>query len=131
MPLIPAFVGGIEQGLAQERSVIGHDFLFDLAFALSVAGGADGFWCVEDEQVGGIAILVSHFEQFAAWGGVERGTIGYGKAALKQTFEYDIIEEIERVAVHLLITHVIANEGATMFGRNNRGCPKAPGGKGA
>lgn len=112
MQLVPTFVGSVEQGLAQQFGVVGHDGILYFAFALLVAFGADSFGDVEDEQAGRIVVPTGEVEQFVACFLIERGAVGNSETLLKQSFVNDVVEQIKSVAVHALIGGIITNEGA-------------------
>jgi hypothetical protein len=131
MQLVPAFVGGVEQGLAQQFGVVRHDGILYLAFAMLVAHGTDSFGDVEDEQTGKVVVPMGEVEQFVACLLIERGAVGNSEAMLKQAFVDDVVEQVKGVAVHALIGGIITDEGATEIGRDDHSGHEALHGKGA
>jgi hypothetical protein len=129
--LVPAFVRRINEGLAQQFGVVGHNGILYLAFALLVAFGTDVLGDVENEQAGRIGVPVGEVEQFVACLLIKRGAVGNSEAILKQAFVDDVVEQIKGVAVHALIGGVITDEGATEIGRDDAGGYKALSGKSA
>ena len=116
MHLVPAFVGCVDEGLLEEADVVRDDVLFDDAFSLAIAGLAGSFGDVEDEQTGSVVVTGSHFTQAATGLWVKSGAIGDGEAVVEHALVDDVVEEIEGIAVDLLVGDVIADQRTAMVG---------------
>ena len=116
MHLVPTFVRGIEEGLLEEADVVGDDVLFDDTFSLAVVGAAGGFGDVEDEQTGGVVVAGSHFTQAMTGLWVKSGAIGDGETIVEHALVDNAVEEVEGIAVDVLVGDVIADERTTMVG---------------
>ena len=96
--------------------MVGDDILFDDAFSLAITGLAGGFGDIEDEQTGGVVVTGSHFTQAATGLWVKSSAIGDGEAVVEQALVDDVVEEIEGVAVDLLVGDVVADQRTAIVG---------------
>src|SRR5450759_1381099 len=131
MHLLPTFGGSVEKRLLQEAGVVGDYLLFYTAGAQPVARQADFRGHVEDEQAAIVTRLARLSAQPAASIGTQRRAIGDGETAQVHTFLDDIVEEVKRVAVELLVVFVITDHGTAGIRRDDAGGRKALRGKGA
>jgi len=113
---VPAFVGGVNEGLLEEADVVGDDVLFDDTVSLAVVGAAGGFGDIEDEQTGGVVVAGCHFTQAMTGLWVKSGAIGDGEAVVEHALVDNVMEEVKGVAVDLLVGDVIADQRTAMVG---------------
>jgi len=100
----------------EEADVVRDDILFDDTVSLAVAGITGSFGDVEDEQASGVVVTGSHFTQAATGLWVKSSAIGDGEAVVEHALVDDVVEEIEGVAVDLLVGDVIADQRTTIVG---------------
>src|SRR5438270_12286190 len=110
MQLVPTFIGGVEESLLEEAHVVGDDVLFDDTFSLAVVGAAGGFGDVEDEQTGGVVVAGSHSTQAMTGPWVKSGAIGDGDAVVEHAIVNDVVEEVQGIAVDLVVGDVIEEQ---------------------
>lgn len=116
MQLVPAFVGGVEEGLLEKADMVRDDVIFDDTLSLAVMSVAGGFGDVEDEQTGGVVVAGSHFPQASTGLWVKSGAIGDGEAIVEHALVDNVMEEVKGVAVDALVGDVIADERTTIVG---------------
>src|SRR5260370_38666145 len=92
--------------------------LCNQAVLLLVAFQADLWRDVKDEQAAQVTRPARQFAQLATGSGIERCAIRYCKAPQEKALLDDVVEEVECIAVHLLVVFVIADHRAPVIGED-------------
>ena len=90
--------------------MIGDDVVLDDALSLAVVDAAGGFGDVEDKQAGGVVVAGGQLAQVAASFGIESRAVGDSETVVEHALVDDVVEEVEGVAVDMLVGDVIADE---------------------
>src|SRR5260370_18509152 len=96
--------------------MVGYYALFNQAVPLLVAFQAVLWRDVKDEQAAQVTRPARQFAQLATGGGIECCAIRYCKAPQEKALLDDVVEEVECIAVHLLVVFVIADHDPPVTG---------------
>ena len=111
--------------------MIRHYIFLNLALPIQVTLPARCLQNIEYEQASQVAMPARQLAEMLASFRVQRCTICHREAAVVHTFIDDVVKEVERVTIDLLVSGIVADKLAAMIGRDDDGWPEALGREGA